>query len=61
MVGGLMSGKIDMAGLRAQAKAAADQLRSYQHDLGPEAGDTLSSYLTILDNFLRETDSAAKP
>lgn len=61
MVGGLMSGKIDMAGLRAQAKTAADQLRSYQHDLGPEAGDTLSSYLAILDKFLRETDSAAKP
>ena len=61
MVGGLMSGKIDMASLRAQAKSAADQLRSYQHDLGPEAGDALSSYLGILDNFLRETDSAAKP
>jgi hypothetical protein len=61
MLGGLMSGKIDLASLRAQAKTAADQLRSFQHDLGPEAGDSLSSYLAILDNFLRETGSAPQP
>jgi hypothetical protein len=58
---GLTSGKIDMAGLRAQARAAADQIRSLQHDLGPEAGDSLGSYLAILDAFLRETDAPAKP
>jgi hypothetical protein len=55
---GLTSGGIDLATLRAQAKSAADQLRSYQHDLGPDAGDTMNSYLTILDNFLRETGSS---
>ncbi len=55
---GLMSGQIDMAGLRAQAKSAADQLRKVQQDMGPEASDTLSSYLTILDNFLRESGTA---
>jgi hypothetical protein len=61
LLDGLTSGKIDMASLRAQAKSAADQLRSYQQDLGPEASETLTSYLAILDKFLRETDSTAKP
>jgi len=56
-VAGLTSGNIDMAGLRAQAKSAADQLRQYQHELGPEAGDTMNTYLAILDNFLSETGS----
>jgi hypothetical protein len=55
MLGGLLSGKIDMAGLRAQAKSAADQLRAYQKELGPEASDTFNSYLAILDSFLKET------
>jgi hypothetical protein len=61
MLRGLMTGKIDVASLRAQAKSAADQLRSFQRDLGPDAGDTLSSYLAILDKFLGETDSTVKP
>jgi hypothetical protein len=55
---GLMSGNIDMAGLRSQAKSAADQLRAYQREAGPEGGDTMNTYLVILDNFLRETASA---
>ena len=54
-LGGLMSGKVDMQGLRAQAKSAADQLRAYQKELGPEAGDEFNTYLTILDNFLKQT------
>ena len=55
MLGGLLTGKIDIAALRAQAKSAADQLRAYQKELGPEASDTYSSYLAILDHFLQET------
>jgi hypothetical protein len=55
MLGGLLSGKIDMAALRAQAKSAADQLRAYQKELGPEASDTYNTYLAILDSFLKET------
>ena len=51
---GLTSGNIDMAGLRAQAKSAADELRKYQKDAGPE-GETMNTYLAILDNFLNET------
>jgi hypothetical protein len=55
MLGGLLSGKIDMAALRAQAKSASDQLRAYQKELGPEASDTYNTYLAILDHFLQET------
>ncbi|HWD21304.1 MAG TPA: hypothetical protein VHB20_18705 [Verrucomicrobiae bacterium] len=58
-LGGLASGKIDLASLRAQAKSTADQLRAYERELGPEAGETFSSYLSILDNFLAQTSDGA--
>jgi hypothetical protein len=59
MVGGLMSGKLNMDDLRREAKSSADQLRQLERDLGPDAGDSVDAYLSVLDNFLRETD--AKP
>jgi hypothetical protein len=59
LVGGLMSGKLNMDDLRRQAKSSADQLRQLKHDLGPDAGDSFDAYLEVLDNFLKETD--AKP
>jgi hypothetical protein len=52
MLDELGSGKMDMNDLRAQAKAAADQLRS----LGPGASEETDDYLSILDSFLQETD-----
>lgn len=55
LLDGLSTGKIDINGLRAEAKKAADQLRSLQKDLGPDADDEMNGYLTILDAFLRET------
>ncbi len=54
MVGGLVTGKMDLAGLRREAQASADQLRALKRDLGPEAGDSLDYYLEVLDNFLKE-------
>ncbi len=51
---GLMTGKVDIDGLRAQAKSAADQLRSMKKDMGGDAGETLDTYLAVLDNFLSE-------
>jgi hypothetical protein len=59
MVGGLMSGKLNLEDLRRQAKSSADQLRALKRDLGPDAGDSLDAYLDVLDNFLKET--AAEP
>src|SRR5262249_39797123 len=57
MLDGLISGKLTLNDLRAQAQTAADQLRSLKKDLGPEAGDSMDGYLTILDHFLRETSA----
>ena len=54
MVNGLMSGKINMNDLRREAKSSADQLRALKRDLGPEVGDSLDMYLTVLDGFLNE-------
>lgn len=55
LVNGLLSGKLDLNGLRREAKSSADQLRSLQQELGPDVGDSLDAYLEVLDNFLKET------
>lgn len=55
LLDGLSSGQIDMNGLRAQAQSAADELKQYKKDLGPEFGAEADSYLAILNNFLQET------
>jgi hypothetical protein len=52
---GLMSGKMDMNDLRAQAKSAADQLRAMKKDMGGESSETLDAYLSVLDNFLAQS------
>jgi hypothetical protein len=59
LLNGLMSGKMDINGLRAEAKTAADQLRAMKKDMGGEAGETLDAYLGVLDNFLAESTPAA--
>jgi len=59
MVAGLMSGKMDINALRAEAKSSAEQIRAMKKDLGNEAGASLDVYLDILDSFLKE--SAASP
>ena len=55
MVGGLMSGSLNLDDLRREAKTAADQIRELKHELGPEAGDALDGYLAQLNSFLKET------
>jgi hypothetical protein len=56
MLEALGSGKMDLAGLRAEAQRAAEQIRSFQKELGPEVGEALEGYLTILDAFVKETE-----
>jgi hypothetical protein len=60
LVGGLMSGQLSLSDLRNQAKSYADQLREMKRDLGPEADDSIDTYLSVLDNFLQETAAEAK-
>jgi len=55
LLNGLMSGKLSMDDLRAQAQSAADQLRELKRQGGQEAGLATDTYLTILDQFLKET------
>jgi hypothetical protein len=55
LLDGLSTGKIDMNGLRAEAKKAVDQMRAFKKEMGSDAGDELDGYLSILETFLRET------
>ena len=59
LVNGLMTGKLDLNDLRREAKSNADQLRELKRELGPEAGDSIDTYLVVLDNFLKETAAEA--
>jgi hypothetical protein len=58
---GLMTGKMDMNGLRAEAKSAADQIRALKKDMGGDAGQTLDAYLSVLDGFLAQSAPTATP
>jgi hypothetical protein len=63
LLGGLLSGNLTVGDIRAQAKAAADQLRALQRESGDDGGDASGVYLSILDQFLREAapaDTATK-
>jgi hypothetical protein len=55
LLAGLSSGKLDVSDLLAQARTAAEQLRTARKDLGEEGGIMLDSYLSILDHFLKTT------
>lgn len=55
LLDGLSTGQIDVNGLRAEAQSAASQLQEYKKEMGPDAGQEVDTYLTILNTFLRET------
>jgi len=52
---GVQTGKITESDLRGQAQSMAAQLKGYKRDLGPEAGELLDGYLTVLESFLNDT------
>ncbi len=54
LLSGLLSGKLTVSDIRAQAQTAADQVRAMRKDLGEE-GAMVDGYLAILDKFLKET------
>ncbi|MGH7969445.1 MAG: hypothetical protein ACREIC_12030 [Limisphaerales bacterium] len=58
LMSGLMSGKMDLNGLLAEAKSTAAQARAARKDLGEDAGAVLDGYLAILDGFIREAEPA---
>lgn len=55
MINDLLSGRLDMNGLRRQAQASADQIHELKRELGSDAGDSLDGYLQVLEQFLNET------
>jgi hypothetical protein len=59
MLNGLMTGKLNMDDLRAQAQSAADQIRALKRDSGEDPGFAADSYLAILDQFLKSTPASA--
>jgi hypothetical protein len=58
LVAALLSGKMGVNDLRAEAKSALDQARSARKDMGEEGASTMDGYLAILDSFLKETEPA---
>lgn len=58
LLNGLTSGKLNLNDLRREAQSSADQLRALKRELGPEAGDSLDTYLEVLDGFLKENTAA---
>jgi len=59
MVNGLMTGKLDMNGLRRQAADSANQIRQLKRELGPEADESLDGYLQVLETFLNQSNTSA--
>jgi len=59
LMGGLMSGKLDVNDIRAEAASAANQLRALKRELGDDTGGALDGYLSILESFLGETAAPA--
>jgi hypothetical protein len=60
LVSGLLSGKLGVNELRAEAKATLDQAKAAQKELG-DGGSSLDSYLSILEGFLKETAPSVEP
>ena len=59
LLGGLMSGKLSVEDIRAEAKTAADQLRALQRESGEDEGFAVSTDRAILDHFLKEAALSA--
>jgi hypothetical protein len=61
LVGGLMTGRLNVNDIRNEAKNSIEQINRLKRELGPEASDSLDSYLAILQGFVNETESGPTP
>ena len=59
-VTGLMKGEISIDNLRQQALDARKQVRDLEKELGPVGVEALKPYTSILDKFIRESESPSK-
>jgi hypothetical protein len=56
LLGGLVSGKLSLDDLRAQAGSSIKNIQAARGEMGEETALMLDGYLTILQNFLNETE-----
>jgi hypothetical protein len=56
---GLLSGKISVQDIRAQAQSSIGQIKAARQELGGDAGEMLDGYLAILEKFVQETGPSA--
>lgn len=62
MVRDLMSGKLQLGDIRAQAETTLKELRELEKELGDDGtSELLGSYAAILENFLKAAPPAEKP
>ena len=54
LFGGLMSGKLSVEDIRAEARSAVAQMKTLKRDVGDDTG-LLDGYLTILEKFLGDS------
>jgi hypothetical protein len=59
MLSGLMSGKLSVNDIRAQARTSIDQINKMKREMGPQADPMLDTYLEILQNFVNEAEPSA--
>jgi len=60
-VTGLMSGKIGVSDIRKDALKVVDEVNKLEKELGPQATQALRPYMSILENFIRQTEPAPPP
>ncbi len=58
LMGGLMSGRLGVQDIRAEAQKTINQVRAMKKDLGDDAGDMLDGYVSILEQFVAESAGA---
>ena len=56
-----MTGKLGVNDIRSEAKNSIEQINRLKRELRPEAGDSLDSYLAILQGFVNETEPVTTP
>ena len=61
LLGGLISGQLSLDDLRGQAASSVKNIQDARGELGPETALVLDGYLTILQNFLNETEPPPVP
>jgi hypothetical protein len=60
LVSGLMSGQMNVNDIRNEAKKGIAQIHQLKQELGPQADESLDSYLSILETFVNETEPHAE-